>query len=181
MNLWFRFWFLMLFKRPWRQPLPNPLAASVLTMRAWPTDLDINRHVTNGRYFSMADLGRLDFLLRSGAWRIVWQQRALPIVGDTWAKFRREIKPFERFEIHTRLLGWDEKWVFMEHRFMRHQRVVAVLVMRGLFRSSHGNVTPASILQTLNMPPQSPPLPQWLREWADSCEHLSAHIRQEEM
>jgi len=131
MNLWFRL-LLMLLRRPWRKPVPG-LATTVVRLRVWPLDLDFNRHVTNGRYFTLADVGRMDYVLRSGAYRVALRHRALPIVGDVCGKFRRELKLFERFEIHTRMLGWDAKWSFVEHRFVKDQRVIAVVVMRGLF------------------------------------------------
>lgn len=42
---------------------------SHLAMRVWPTDLDVQRHMNNGRYLSLMDLGRMDLLVRSGFWR----------------------------------------------------------------------------------------------------------------
>ena len=96
MNLWFRL-LAMLLRRPWRRPV-DPFATTVVRMRVWPTDLDLNRHVTNGRYFTMADLGRMDFVLRTGAWRVALRHRAAPIVGDAWGKFRKELKPFQAFD-----------------------------------------------------------------------------------
>lgn len=178
MNLWFRL-FLMLLRRPWRRPVPG-LATTVVKMRVWPLDLDFNRHVTNGRYFTLADVGRMDYVLRSGAFRAALRHRAIPVVGDVCGKFRRELKLFDRFEIHTRMLGWDEKWSFVEHRFVKDERVVAKVVMRGVFRSRNGTVSPAELASELEMDEQSPPLPQWLTEWSDSCDKLSIEIRETE-
>ena len=177
MNLWFRL-LLMLLRRPWRKPV-HALSTTVVRMRAWPLDLDFNRHVTNGRYFTLADVGRMDYVLRSGAFRVALRHRALPIVGDTWGKFRRELKLFERFEIHSRMLGWDEKWSFMEHRFVKDQRVIAVVVMRGLFRGPKGTVAPAEFARELGVD-ESPALPGWLQDWSASCDGLSEHLREAE-
>lgn len=178
MNLWFRL-FLMLLRRSWRKPV-SAFDTTVVRMRVWPLDLDLNRHVTNGRYFTLADIGRMDYVLRSGAFRVALRQRALPIVGDVWGKFRRELRLFERFEVHTRMLGWDDKWSFMEHRFVKDGRVAGVVIMRGLFRGRHGNVPPADFATELGLPEQSPPLADWLSEWSASCDGLSAQLRGEE-
>ncbi|UQY33400.1 thioesterase family protein [Pseudomonas fulva] len=178
MNLWFRL-FLMLLRRPWRRPV-SAFATTVVRMRVWPLDLDLNRHVTNGRYFTLADIGRMDYVLRSGAFRVALRQRALPIVGDVWGKFRRELRVFESFEIHTRMLGWDDKWSFMEHRFVKDGRVAGVVIMRGLFRGRQGNVPPGDFVGELGLPAQSPPLPDWLSDWSDSCDRLSGQLRGEE-
>ncbi|AZD35191.1 hypothetical protein C4K22_2448 [Pseudomonas chlororaphis subsp. aurantiaca] len=177
MNLWFRM-LLMLFRRPWRKPVEG-LATTVVRMRVWPLDLDLNLHVTNGRYFTLADLGRMDFVLRSGAYRVALRHRAVPIVGDVWGKFRRELKLFEAFEVHSRILGWDEKWSFMEHRFVSKGRVTGVVVMRGLFRSTKGTIAPGEFVHELGLE-LSPELPQWLKDWSQSCDDMSVQLRAEE-
>ncbi|MGY4533314.1 acyl-CoA thioesterase FadM [Pseudomonas sp. TE3786] len=178
MNLWFRLIF-MLLHRPWRKPV-EPMATTVVRMRVWPLDLDLNRHVTNGRYFTLADIGRMDYVLRSGAFRVALRHKAVPIVGDTWGKFRRELRLFETFEIHTRMLGWDEKWSFMEHRFVKDGRVLGVVVMRGLFRSPKGGVSPGEFARHLGLAEDSPPMPEWLLGWSRSCDEMSGALRAEE-
>lgn len=149
-------------------------------MRVWPLDLDFNRHVTNGRYFTLADVGRMDYVLRSGAYRVAIRNRALPIVGDVWGKFRRELKLFESFEVHTRMLGWDDKWSFVEHRFVKRGRVLGVVIMRGLFRSATGTVAPAEFVRAMGLDEQSPDMPEWLLAWSASCDDLSQKLRGEE-
>ncbi|MDP3848275.1 MAG: thioesterase family protein [Pseudomonas sp.] len=178
MNLWFRL-LLMLLRRPWRKPMDG-LATTVIRMRVWPLDLDFNRHVTNGRYFTLADVGRMDYVLKTGAFRVALRHKAIPIVGDTWGKFRRELKLFEAFEIHTRMLGWDAKWSFVEHRFVSQGRVVGTVVIRGLFRSAKGTLAPSEFARALGLDEQSPVMPQWLTEWAQSCDNLSLQLRAEE-
>lgn len=178
MNLWFRL-LNMLLRRPWRQSA-DPFSTTVVPMRVWPLDLDLNVHVTNGRYFTMADVGRMDYVLKTGAYRTALRHKAVPIVGDVWGKFRRELRLFERFEIHTRMLGWDDKWSFMEHRFISKGRVVGVVIMRGVFRAAQGTLAPAEIVRDLGVPEQSPALPDWLLRWSASCDGLSGQLRAEE-
>lgn len=178
MNLWFRL-LLMLLRRPWRKPVA-PLASTVVRMRVWPLDLDLNRHVTNGRYFTLADIGRMDYVLRSGAFRVALRHKAVPIVGDTWGKFRRELRLFEAFEIHTRMLGWDDKWSFMEHRFIKQGRVIGVVVIRGVFRAPTGTLSPFEFARELGLAEPSPALPNWLTAWSQSCDDMSGQLREEE-
>lgn len=178
MNLWFRL-MLMLLRRPWRRRV-HALSTTVVRQRVWPLDLDLNRHVTNGRYFTLADIGRMDYVLRSGAFKVALRHRAMPIVGDVWGKFRRELRLFEAFDIHTRMLGWDDKWTFVEHRFVKDDRVVGVVIMRGLFRGPKGNVPPAEFARELGLPDASPKLPAWLANWSASCDRLSEDLREDE-
>ena len=178
MNLWFRLvWMLLTLRRRGRAGVFD---TTVLRMRVWPNDLDFNGHMTNGRYFTVADVGRMDYVLRTGSLKVALQHRAKPIVADATARFRRELKPLQRFELHTRLLGWDDKWTFMEHRFVCDGRVAGVVVMRGVFVAKSGPVPPGVFSQALGVNPQSPPLPQHLVEWSQSCDLLADAIRDEE-
>ena len=54
---------------------------SVLRFRAWPTDIDLNRHLNDGRYVSLAGLGRVYLLVRSGVFREALQRHWYPVVG----------------------------------------------------------------------------------------------------
>ena len=178
MNLWLRLiWMLLTYKLRSRAGI---LDTTSLAMRVLPNDLDFNGHVNNGRYFTLADIGRMDFVLRTGTARVALKHKALPIVGDAMAKFRKDLKVFERYEMRTRVLGWDDKWVFMEHRFVRGGRVAGVVVMRGLFRAESGVLTPAFLLGEMGVTEASPALPDWLREWNASCDALADGLREEE-
>jgi acyl-CoA thioesterase FadM len=178
MNLWLRLIWMLL--TVWRRRPVSILESSALTMIVMPNDLDFNGHVNNGRFLTLADVGRMDFVLRSGAAKTAVRMRALPIVGDSLAKFRRDLKLFERFEIQTRLLGWDDKWTFMEHRFLRHGRVLGVVVIRGLFKGPQGPIAPATFLAAMSMTVQPPALPDWILDWNRSCDSLSQALRAEE-
>ena len=105
---------------------------------------------------------------------------APPVIGDAMAKFRRDLRLFQSFDIHSRLLGWDERWMFLEHRFVRAGRVVGVVAIRGLFRGPRGAVSPGEFLGTLGAPAQSPTLPEWLLKWHQANELLSTLLRSEE-
>ncbi len=175
MNLWLRLIWMLL--TVWRRRQVSILDASSLPMTVMPNDLDFNGHVNNGRFLTLADVGRMDFVLRSGAAKAAFRMRALPIVGDSLAKFRRDLKLFERFELQTRLLGWDDKWTFMEHRFLRHGRVLGVVVIRGLFRGPQGPVAPGDFLTAMGLQATSPALPDWVLDWNRSCDALSQALR----
>lgn len=178
MNLWLRLLAMLAGLRA-RRPL-GVLDTARLAMRVLPGDLDLNGHVNNGRYLTLADVGRIDFVLRNGSARVAWRLRARPVVGDVMAKFRRELRLFERFELETRMLGWNEKWVFVEHRFVRRGRVIGVVLLRGMFVAASGPVAPSCLVAALQIDHPSPPLPDWLSAWSASCDTLGLSLRSEE-
>jgi acyl-CoA thioesterase FadM len=156
------------------------LATTRVSLRVWPNDLDINFHVNNGRYLALADIGRIHWFAVTGALAVARRQKAFPVVGDAIAKFRRDLKAFQTFEIHTRLIGWDPKWGFIEHRFVRDQRVIGVVAVRGIFKGPDGPIDPRILLQELAHAAPSPALPEWTNHFQHSAESLSELLREEE-
>jgi acyl-CoA thioesterase FadM len=155
-------------------------ATTRVALRVWPNDLDMNLHVNNGRYLALADIGRLHWFVLSGSLGVARRQHAFPVIGDALAKFRRDLKVFQSFEIHTRLVGWDSKWGYIEHRFVRRRRVVGMVVIRGLFKGPGGPIDPGVLLAGLAHSAPSPQLPEWTIRFQQSSELLSEVLREEE-
>jgi acyl-CoA thioesterase FadM len=156
------------------------LATTRITLRVWPNDLDLNFHVNNGRYLALADIGRMHWFVSTGVLAIARQEKMFPVVGDAIAKFRRDLKAFESFEIQTRLMGWDHKWGFLEHRFVRNHRVIGVVAIRGIFNGPKGPLDPRALLAGLAHASPSPILPAWANSFQQASELLSEALREEE-
>jgi acyl-CoA thioesterase FadM len=137
MNLWIRL-ILVLVRAACRSRLEIVSGVSRVRFRVWPTDLDVSLHMNNGRYLSLMDLGRVDLLVRSGLFRAVRERGWLPVLSGAQVHFRRELRPFQPFDLETRLLGWDGVWFTMEQRFLTRAAdgrdvVAAMAVLRGGF------------------------------------------------
>lgn len=150
-----------------RPPL-EPLGTSILAFRVWPNDLDVNIHMNNGRFLSVMDLGRFDLSFRTRLGRAMLRNRWMPLVGGVTIRYRRSLDPFERYELHTRLLGWDAKWVFLEQRFLKKGgELAAEGVVRALFRGKGGNVPVSEVLSQMGYEGPQPVLPDSVRRWAE--------------
>jgi acyl-CoA thioesterase FadM len=164
----------LLFRTLWKaltlrlRPRLEPLGTSVLGFRVWPNDLDVNIHMNNGRFLSVMDLGRFDLTFRTGLGRAMLRHRWQALVGGVTIRYRRSLDPFEHYELHTRLLGWDAKWFFLEQRFLKvGGPVAAEAVVRALFRGRDGNVPVAEVLRELDYEGPTPELPEAIRRWAE--------------
>ncbi len=164
MNRWLRMlWFLLTAR--WRAPV-SLFGPCRTPFRVWPTDLDAFLHMNNGLYLVIMDLARLDLMVRSGLWRRVRAQGWYPVVVAETIQFRRSLNPFERFEIESRVLGWDDKAVLLEQQFWRRDEVVAHALVRARFlRRSGGTVPPEEIARAGGFAPESPPLSGYAAQW----------------
>lgn len=158
----------MLFLR-WRRRGAVGLWDTVTTpFRVVPTDLDVLGHMNNGKYLTLMDVGRMDLMLRSGFWRTVRSRGWYPVVAGQTITYRRSLRLGQRFDLHTRVLGFDDRWVFMEQTFRRGDVVVAHAVVRARFlKESGGSVSHDELFALTDEVPEFD-LPAWLRDWTNS-------------
>jgi acyl-CoA thioesterase FadM len=135
-------------------------------MHVWPNDLDLNFHMNSGRYVSMMDIGRVEILGRTRLLRKVFKRGWRPMVGASTIRYRRSLLPFQRFTVRSRVVCWDDKWLYFRHVIERSGELYAVAYVRGLLRGREGNVTPAQILELAGKPEMpSPPMPEDIAKW----------------
>jgi acyl-CoA thioesterase FadM len=156
------------------------LATTRVRLRVWPNDLDYNLHVNNGRYLALAQISGVYWFVRTGSLGIARQHKAFLVIGDALAKFRHDLKVFQTFEIHTRVIGWDSKWVFFEHRFVRKDRVIGVVAGRAVLKAQSGTIDLQVVSAELGHSAPSPKLPEWVRCFDQGAELLSELVRDEE-
>lgn len=163
MNLWIRLLWVLL-ATLWRGSLDPRTGVSRLSFRVQPHDLDLNLHMNNGRYLTIMDLGRIDLVLRTGLWRPLWKNRWSPIVSAAAIRYRRELRPFEGYQLVTRILAWTDTTAVMQQTFVASDGRVAAraLVKAGFYaREDRAYVTVKRLIEALGVAPEeaeSPPL-----------------------
>lgn len=150
----------MLLTVPFRSRLA-PLDTSVRKFIVWPNDLDLNLHMNNGRFLTVMDLGRFDLSFRTGLGGLFLKGHWRPVLGAAKIRYRRSLAPFQRYELHTRMLAWDDKWLYLEQRFMVRGELYAEALVKTVIKGPEGTVSPRDISVRLGLPPESPnPVPQ---------------------
>jgi YbgC/YbaW family acyl-CoA thioester hydrolase len=134
--------------------------------RVWPGDIDVLGHVNNGVYLTMLDAARVDMLLRSRALRRLRARGFYAVVAAQTIRYRRSLRLFERFEVETRVIGWDEHAFLVEHAFLRRDEVAAEAVVRIRFLARSGpKPSTADVLELLEVQGPSPALPPFVATW----------------
>ncbi|MGG7464277.1 MULTISPECIES: acyl-CoA thioesterase [unclassified Plantibacter] len=138
-----------------------------IRVRVLPTDLDFLRHMNNGVYLSIFDLGRFDLLIRNGLWDEFNARGWYPVVSSESITFRKSLQLWQRFTVESRVTGYDDKGVFIEHRAVVGGEVYTQALVRGRFlKKSGGTVSIAELLEVTGPPPADVSVPDWQKQWA---------------
>lgn len=107
----------------------HPLFAPLTITTTSPLlEIDHNLHKSNSTYFSDLDESRtalMVHLLSSTKFSPAELEREgfkgnfAVILGAVHASFLKEIKPYERYQVRSRVLGWDDKWILIGSVFVR--------------------------------------------------------------
>lgn len=84
-----------------------------------PIDLDLHLHMNNARYARECDFGRMEWWFASGLARSSRKLKTGLVVAAINMRFRRSLTLFQRFNVQTRLLCWDEREMYLEQRIVK--------------------------------------------------------------
>jgi hypothetical protein len=142
-------------------------------------DLDINMHKSNSTFFADADINRAELLTRllsrglaaAGPKDSKSAPTAIPLLAAVQCSFKREIGPFQAYDISSRILAWDDKSLFMVTYFLKRgarlspdlevdggpagvlgdsgvrRSVYAVMVTRYVCKAGRETVAPKTVLE----------------------------------
>ena len=139
-----------------------------IRMRAQFTDIDTLGHINNGMYLSLMDIGRVDLMIRAGAWSTIMKLGIYPVVGSATMTYRRSIEFLTKFTLETRIAGYDERAVYIEQRFVVGDEIYAQGFVKGRFlRKKGGPVPMAELLDLFGVDASERRLPEWIERWSD--------------
>lgn len=167
MNLYFRlFWTLL---RAWR--LPKLVIDEVFEreFRVLPSDIDVNLHMNNGRYLTVADLMAVEFFVRTGFIRILLEKKWKPFAGGTIMTFRRQLKLGQKYRLRYRWTGCDDHWNYFFVEFLTLDGVICAKgYSKGAMVSKTGLVPMVQSFESLDFERKDNELTEAVLHWKES-------------
>jgi acyl-CoA thioesterase FadM len=147
-------------------PMLHPFETHVSTHLCWPQDIDPWMELNNGRTLTLYDLGRIPMAGRTGLHKVAREKGWGLAVAGASVRYRKRVKMFDRITMHSRLLGWDGRFVYMDQRmFVRGECTSQALLRSAITQGKRGIVPPAEMAVALGLPGESPVLPDWVQAW----------------
>lgn len=135
------------------------------TFRVGIFDIDFNLHINNARYMVFMERARWDHPIQTNTWDVMLKEKLNFIIAGIEMGYIREIRFGKKFDVETRYLGWDDKYVYMEQRFVVGGKIHAYGMVKAVFLQRGKLTQPAAVAATLGINPASDPLPQHMQLW----------------
>ncbi|KAJ5752987.1 hypothetical protein N7520_009904 [Penicillium odoratum] len=174
-----------------------------VTSRTPLLETDYNLHKSNSTYFTDLDVARTALVSRlySPGVGLVSKEldqeflatsqkegkkppRRLPIMivlGSVYCSYKREIKPFELYEMQSKVISWDQKWMYILTAFLRpakkaggEKTLLATAVSKYVVKKGRLTVAPERILRAGGFLPARPAGVESLGVPVDSSAEASA-------
>jgi acyl-CoA thioesterase FadM len=107
----------------------NPDEEISLKFRVWVTDVDFSI-MNNTAMLAITELGRWDLAVRTGFLNYARKNRLYLPLASISSQFIRPLRRFQKFQLNTQLIYWDEKWIYISHSISRKGKMVAVALAK---------------------------------------------------
>ena len=88
-------------------------------------------HINNGKYLTIMDVARTDWLIRCQLVPVFAREKMYPIVTRSGMRFRRSLELGQAFTVNSKLAGWNDRDFYVVQRFMRGDQCVAEGMIQG--------------------------------------------------
>jgi acyl-CoA thioesterase FadM len=111
---------------------------SRLPQRVSLRQIDLNRHMNQAQYATVMELGRTDLFLGNGTWA-AWKAAGYnPVVAEQLLRYRRELKPFQKYVVDSRLVAVEGRFLVLEHHLLVGSTVHATGTVKLLVVGENG-------------------------------------------
>lgn len=133
--------------------------------RAGLFDIDFNMHINNANYMRFMEKARWDHPVQTNTWDLMLKQKLNFIVAGIEMGYIREIPFAKQFEVQTHYLGWDEKYVYLEQRFVVADKIYAYGLVKAVFLQKGRLASPETVADLLGIQHSDHVLPQHIELW----------------
>ena len=156
--MWFLFRFFMalsFFKNRPKAPLLSTIRSSY---RVRLLDLDANGHMNNVKYMKYLERGRVELMVQTPWLNLTYGHKARTLIANAEINYIKELKPFQPFTVETRISAWDDRYVYIEQRFMNNDVIFTTAASRMAIvdRRTHQRISPLELFASV-LPDSNPP------------------------
>lgn len=155
----------------WKQHPLNLFQAARSKHRVGLLDIDLNFHLNNAKYLKFMDKARFQHALDSGLALRMLQLRWNSVVANIEISYVRSLMPWQRFQVDTEMVGWDDKYFYVKQTFRVKDQVYAVALTRQVILVKGRPIDLNDAFAKLASDTPSPSLPDSVEAWKALIQH----------
>lgn len=133
-----------------------------------PWDLNGFMELNNGRTLTLYDLGRFTSGQRIGLLAALRRRKWGLAVAGVSVRYRRRVTMFQRIEMRTRIVGWDERFFYIVQSMWVAGECTSQALLRTAVVAKGRSVPTGDVAAELNVDTVSPDLPAWVAAWIEA-------------
>jgi acyl-CoA thioesterase FadM len=130
--------------------LPRYNSQKVLSLFVRPfriTPLDVGgQRLKSDRYLLLAECAQLDLIVRSGLLGRMLKNGYGFVNAAQQLTFRKSVKVFQRVELHSQVLWFDQRWVYFQHDLLVRGELCARILVKMKFKQRRQTIDPSVLL-----------------------------------
>ncbi|MEM6482720.1 MAG: acyl-CoA thioesterase [Pseudomonadota bacterium] len=131
-----------------------------------PWDIDLWLELNNGRTLTLFDLGRIPMAARAGLIALLKDKGWGLTMAGASVRYRHRIRMFERIEMRSRTVWWDDKFIYIEQSMWKADgRCANHILYRAAITGQSGIVPPDNIADAMGLSPERQAPPDWVAAW----------------
>lgn len=152
-----------------RNAPPLPVTGTHVSYhRCWPWDIDLWMELNNGRTLTFYDLGRIPLAKRAGLVDVLRREGWGMTMAGASVRYRARIRTFEVVEMRSRVVGWDDRFIYLEQSMWKGQTCCNQIVYRSAVTGPAGIVPTAEVMTAMGLQGPAPVLPAWVQAWIEA-------------
>lgn len=141
----------------------------VSTHYCLPWDIDVWMELNNGRTLTLYDMARIPLAMKAGLITALRDNKWGLTMAGCSVRYRRRIRMFEKIEIRSRLVCFDDRFMYLEQSMWKKNGECANHILyRSAVTDENGIVATQRIMDAVGLHEASPDMPAWIQNWIDA-------------
>lgn len=141
---------------------------SEITFRCRLSDIDNFLEMNNGRVFTLYDLGRMDFAVRTGLGKQLLKQRWGLVIAGSTIQYRKRIRAFDKVTLKTKIVAIDERWMYIEQSMWVKGKPCSSAILRSGVTKGGRVIEISKVLAALDQSDWELPPTGFVAKWIES-------------
>ena len=143
----------------------NGQEEDTINLMVMPQDIDPFLELNNGRYVTLLDLGRFGFAVNVDINKFLKTNNWSMTITGTFNNYRHRLRLFQRFQLKTKILGYDENWFYFFQKAVRNEKTHMASLVKFSFTSKNGIVLPKEVIKAMGEDYDPTKIEGWVKDF----------------